>query len=213
MDSDDHKIWQPKKTAQEDFRLKWGIQIGFPRWLGQQQQYIEWYLNTTHPFLDYDVFDFAMRLPLWMKQGNIFINRAMKHCFPELKNIRLEDGTNFFSNPISVFFGNQKFRIQIGDIPHFLKRIRTPKKAPFYEKYDNYGNWLRTGSKDLVSEILCDNPIILKRYFQKESINQIVNDHMNSKTDKNELILDLINLELLHRLFLSEKYGIPNQLK
>ena len=148
-----------------------------------------------------------------MKQGNIFINRAMKHCFPELKNIRLEDGTNFFSNPISVFFGNQKFRIQIGDIPHFLKGIRTSKKAPFYEKYDNYGNWLRTGSKDLISNILCDNPIIFKRYFQKESINQIVNDHMTSKTDKNELILDLINLELLHRLFLSEKYGISNQLK
>lgn len=172
--------------------LNWRFQIGFSSGLAQQFQYLNWYLETRHPFMDNNLFNFAHSLPRQWLEGNRFINKAMKYCFPKLCNIQLEHGASFNTNPLGVYMAPR--------IVELIRRIRGKKNRPNAFDYRAYGHWIRSGSRDFIIKTLRNSKYLYK-YFNMEYINKILEDHMNLKNDNNKLICDLINLELLHRIF------------
>jgi hypothetical protein len=142
--------------------------------------------------MDNDVFNFAQSLPPQWLEGNRFIKKAMKYCFPKICTIQLEHGASFNTNPLGVYMGPY--------IVGLIRRIRDENTRPNAFNYRAYGHWIRGGSRDFTINTL-RNSKHLSKYFNMDYVNQILEEHMRFKKDNNTLLCDLINLELLHRIF------------
>ena len=159
----------------------------------QMFQYLRWYLEPRHPFYDYDLMNFAHRLPNTLKWLNRFFFKAMKHCFPSLSKISFEHGVSFSSNPLLSDFGELKINLRKGMHIGFLGVKDRGKEFD----YRNYGEWIRS-TRTYIENHLCFNPRLTK-LVKEDFINKIITVHMNGKADHNELIPDLLNIELLLR--------------
>ena len=169
---------------------------------GLSVQYMNWYLETRHPFLDNELVDFfAFRLPARLRLGEKFLQMAVNYCFPSLCDIPLErHGVPPDSPPLKVFVGRIKLfakrRTRIA-----MERLSRGRLILKPVDYRDYGNWLRTGSKAYVEEILLNPKTLERGYFRQNYIKRIVEEHMMAKRNHDQLICDLINFELMNRIF------------
>ena len=170
-------------------------------------QFMNWYLETRHPFLDKDLVDFfAFALPPKLRIDKMFLQKAVNYCFPSLSNIPLEhDG---------VPPDSHSMRFLLGDVEHFLKRKSrriierlSHGKYSFIKPLDyrQYSSWLRTGSRAYVLRILLNPKTLGRGYFKRDFIERIVREHMTARKNHDQLICDLINLELMSRIFFDMK--------
>lgn len=65
--------------------------------------------------------------------------------------------------------------------------------------------WFRNELKDYSYEILMSDSCIGRKYFKRESIKKILDDHLNGKINHGSRIWSLINLELWHRIFIDKE--------
>lgn len=81
------------------------------------------------------------------------------------------------------------------------KEIRERKKAGFPVPYES---WLRHEFKDVVRDILLDRKTTERGYFQRETVERLMNQNLNGNNHSKE-IFSLLTLELWHRIFVDRE--------
>ncbi|MEM2129458.1 MAG: asparagine synthase-related protein [Candidatus Bathyarchaeia archaeon] len=189
----------------------WVLRNSEPRYIFQNLQYIDWYLEVRHPFLDNDLVDFfAFALPPELKASKVFLRKAANYCFPSLFDIPIEHGGALPDASLMRFLMGE-FMISLKKkCMRTFEQLSHNKISSFFEidDYRRYDYWLRTGSRDYVLKILLDSRALNRGYFKSDYIKRIVKEHMMGKRNHEQLICDLINLELLFKTFFEANQAI-----
>ena len=162
---------------------------------------INWYVETRHPFLDNDLVDFfALRIPPNLIIEKRFLQKAMNYFFPVLSDIPLEQGYTPNSPQPIALLGKAKRSIK-NRIKRNLERLSNGRLT-FPLDYRGYDYYLRTGSRNYALNLLLDSKTLNRGYFRKEYIKKIIKEHMKGEKNHDQLICDIINFELMNRMFL-----------
>lgn len=187
----------------------WEYRNREPNYIFQTSQYMNWYLETRHPFMDNELVDFfALRFPpnlrrkemFGMAVEDTFLQRAISHDFPSLSDMPWHD---FPPDPswarVLVVGARTIFYKEV--VPRMEKLLRT-RIRPNSVDYRGYEDWLRTGSKNYALSLLLDPKTLERNFFRKDFVANIVKEHMTCRESYDQLICDIINFELLNRIFL-----------
>ena len=189
----------------------WEYRNREPRYIFQASQHINWYLETRHPFMDNELVDFlAFRFPPHLRRRemfgmvveNTFLQKAISHSFPSLSDIPWH---GFPPNPNTLrvlLIGGRRF-IRKKIVTRLEKLLRTKIRFTPID-FRGYDEWLRTGSKAYALNTLLDTKTLKRNFFRKDFVMKIIRDHMNYKENYNLLMCDLINFELMNRIFFEE---------
>jgi len=187
----------------EDIVEYWEYRNRQVRYIFQSFQYLNWYLETRHPFLDTDLVEFfALRMPYSLRLNENFFQKALNYCFPCLSDIPwVRTMVPPGSGALAMLIGKSKLflRQQISQILEKISKGKI-KMAPL--DYRLYDQWIRTGSKDYIIGLLLDSRTLKRGFFKPSYIKRVLYDHMNYRRNYDQLICDLVNFELLHRIFL-----------
>jgi asparagine synthase (glutamine-hydrolysing) len=200
----------PQLTSTADIADYWEYHNREPRYIFQLFQHVNWYIETRNPFLDNDVVDFlAFRLPVELKfreifrfkMDEVFFQKAMNHCFPSLADIRTSHGNvppdsslpKFLAGEASLFI-----RKRIGKV---LQRLFHGKDILPSADFRTYDKWIRTGSRQYVQDVLSDSRTLNRGVFRPEYIGKILEEHMVGSKNHEQLVCDLVNFELMNRIF------------
>ena len=144
-------------------------------------------LEERFPFLDNDLVDFAMKVPVKHKLGNLEheLKRLDENTVAKKKTYRqFNDGKNVLRKAMEDF------------IP---KEIIERKKQGFSAPDES---WYRGENAAYVKELLLNPNLACKNYINQEYIRSIVNEHINKGVNHRLLIWSLMNFEWWCRIFL-----------
>ncbi|MDB2408179.1 asparagine synthase (glutamine-hydrolyzing) [Crocinitomicaceae bacterium] len=149
-------------------------------------------LEERFPFLDNDLVDFAMKVPVKHKLGNLEqeLKRLDENTVAKKKMYRqFDDGKNVLRKAMEDF------------IP---KEIIERKKQGFSAPDES---WYRGENAAYVKELLLDPNLACKDYINQDYIFKIVNEHINEGVNHRLLIWSLMNFEWWCKIFINgEKY-------
>ena len=173
----------------------WELRQRDRRYVIPLSSYIGWYLDTRLPYLDNEVVEFAINLPLELRIEKKFIHKASRRLFPSLAEIPWEkSGVPPDTNGLSLLLS--KLRRSAGrEMKRFIERVSGGNILFLPIDYRGYGYWLRTGSRKYVERSLLEKTD--QGIFNQEYVRKILDDHMSCRKDHNELICDLLNMKLL----------------
>ena len=138
-------------------------------------------LETRVPFLDNDLVDFAMKVPVSAKLGNL------------KEVIRLNE--NDAGNKVSKYFvkTNDGKLVLREAMSRHLPRETTNLEKQGFSAPD--ATWFKGESIDYVKRLLVDGQSKIYNYLDKSSILNLINEHMEGKQNRRLLIWSLLNLE------------------
>lgn len=144
-------------------------------------------LEERFPFMDNDLVDFAMKIPLEYKLikledriTEIDENDAQKHK----KYRRTNEGKNILRKAMEEY------------IP---KKILEREKQGFSAPDES---WYRGENAEYVKEILLNSKTLSTKYINKSFIEKIVNEHLNEGKNHRLIIWSFLNFEWWCRIFL-----------
>lgn len=177
----------------------WEINQRDRRYIIPLSNYFNWYLDCRLPFIDDDVIEFALNLPLSLRIGKKFIHLANKYLFPNLSDIpweksRVPPAYYGIKRSIQIKKENIKNRLFNGIEKYSLGLI---KFRP--NDYKAYKYFIKTGSKNYIQNIFNQNH--RSSILNLNIVNKILKDHLKAKMDNNQLLCDLLQIELLYSLF------------
>ena len=138
-------------------------------------------LETRVPFMDNDLVDFAMQLPVRFKLGNLKevarmdeneVGRKREKYFA-----RTRDGKLLLRKMMESYVPDR-----------ITKGIKQGFSSP-----DN--SWFRGESIDLVKTRLMGEDSLLYSFFDRDSVRSLVNDHLEGKKNRRLFIWSLLNFE------------------
>ena len=182
----------------------WVLRNSEPRYIFQNLQYINWYLETRYPFSDNELVDFfAFTLPPELKVRKLFLQKALNYCFPSLSDIPIEHGGAPPGAPLTRFLIGEFTASLKRRCTGILERLFSNRSFSLFEAgdYRRYDYWLRTGSRNYALKVLLDPRTPNRGYFKSDYIKKIVEEHMTGRKNRDQMICDLINLELMFRIF------------
>ncbi len=140
-------------------------------------------LETRVPFLDNDLVDFAMRLPVNMKLGN-------------LKEV-LQINENTPANKLAKYFqktndGKLLLRKMMSD---FLPTDITDREKQGFSAPD--ASWFKGESIDYVTRRILDPKARIYQVLDHATIKEQLSEHLEGRTNKRLMIWSLLNLEEL----------------
>lgn len=150
-------------------------------------------LEERFPFMDNDLVDFAMKVPVKHKLGNLKneISRIDENSTSETKKKlsyrEYDDGKNVLRKAMQDF------------IP---ERIINRKKQGFSAPDES---WYRGKNAEYIKELLLSENTISTRYIKEEFIVKIINEHLEEGLNHRLLIWSLMNFEWWCRIFLEEQ--------
>jgi len=173
----------------------WELRQRDRRYVIPLSNYMGWYLDTRLPYLDNEVVEFAINLPLELRIEKKFIHKASKRLFPSLAEIPWEkSGVPPDTKGLSLLLS--RLRRSAGrEMKRFIARVSGGNILFQPVDYRGYGYWLRTGSRRYVEDLLLRDSGW--GIFDRECVKKIVNEHMNGKSNHDQLICDIINIALL----------------
>tara|TARA_R110002073_G_scaffold41131_1_gene116507 strand:+ start:10838 stop:12733 length:1896 start_codon:yes stop_codon:yes gene_type:complete len=147
-------------------------------------------LEERFPFMDNDLVDFAMKVPVKYKLGNLEseIEKIDENLEKEKKSIsyrEFDDGKNVLRKAMSDF------------IP---EAIVNRKKQGFSAPDES---WYRGENAEYVKELLLANNTVSTKYINKEYITKIVDEHINKGVNHRLLIWSFMNFEWWCRIFIN----------
>ncbi|MEQ9166347.1 MAG: asparagine synthase (glutamine-hydrolyzing) [Fulvivirga sp.] len=145
-------------------------------------------LEERFPFMDNDLVDFAMKIPVKHKLGNL--NKEIKKIdenTEKKKNVyrEFDDGKNVLRKAMLDF------------IP---EKIINRKKQGFSAPDES---WYRGENADYVKELLLNDETVSTKYINREYIHKIVNEHIDDHINHRLLIWSFMNFEWWCRIFLN----------
>ena len=144
-------------------------------------------LEERFPFMDNDLVDFAMQVPIEQKLGNL--TKEIDEIDENLGSIKkayreYDDGKNVLRKAMQDYIPEQ-----------ILNRKKQGFSAP-----DE--SWYRGENADYIEEILLHSDTLCTEYINEEYIKKIVNEHLNQGKNHRLLIWSFLNFEWWCRIFL-----------
>jgi len=139
-------------------------------------------LETRVPFLDNDLVDFAQKVPVNMKLGNLKQVRRMDEN--EIgKMQKTNDGKIILRKAMSKY------------IPEDIhKAVKQGFSSP-----DN--SWFKGESIDFVKANLLNNDANIYKYLDKKSVERLVSEHLNGDKNRRLFIWSLLNFEEWSKIY------------
>ena len=147
-------------------------------------------LEERFPFLDNDLVDYAQKVPVNHKLGNLKkeINRIDENVEKKKQIYRnFDDGKNVLRKAMEDF------------IP---KKIIERDKQGFSAPDES---WYRGENAKYIKELLLGEKLACSKYINKKYITKIVNEHINDGVNHRLLIWSFMNFEWWCRIFLNEE--------
>lgn len=144
-------------------------------------------LEERFPFLDNDLVNFAQRIPVKHKLGNLeMMKRIDENEFRDKKLLYTEhsDGKTVLRKAMMDFMP---------------EKIVNRKKQGFSAPDES---WYRGENADYVKELLLNKKTVSSEFINEKFIQRIVDEHINKKINHRLLIWSLMNFEWWCRLFL-----------
>jgi asparagine synthase (glutamine-hydrolysing) len=138
-------------------------------------------LETRLPFLDNDLVDFAMRVPVTLKLGNLAEVIRLNENEPGHKTARYFDQTK--------------------DGKLLLRKVMSryiPLEVTRLEKHGFSApdaSWFKGDSIDYVRRRLITNRAKIYEYLDREAVQALVNEHLEGQQNRRLLIWSLLNVE------------------
>ena len=147
-------------------------------------------LEERFPFMDNDLVDFAMKVPVKHKLGNLEkeIKKIDENLEKEKKTIsyrEFDDGKNVLRKAMSDF------------IP---ETIINRKKQGFSAPDES---WYRGENAAYVKELLLNDNTVSTKYISKEYIHKIVHEHIEENVNHRLLIWSFMNFEWWCKIFIN----------
>lgn len=147
-------------------------------------------LETRVPFLDNDLVDFAMRLPVAMKLRNLTEMIRINENEPGYKTAKYFQKTN-----------DGKLLLRKVMERYLPNRIIDAEKQGFSAPD---ASWFKGESIDFVKRVLFDRFSRIYNYMDREAVLDMVNEHLEGKQNRRLLIWSLLNVENWIELFLHQ---------
>jgi len=145
-------------------------------------------LETRVPFLDNDLVDFAMRVPVRLKLASldevVRLDENEPGSKPERFYQRANDGKMLLRQAMSQFIPSE-----------VTDRIKQGFSAPD-------ATWFRGESIDYVRRVLLDGDAALYDVLDRRAVTDLVEDHLEGRANRRLLIWSFLCLELWARTFL-----------
>lgn len=147
-------------------------------------------LEERYPFLDNDLVEFAQKIPVKYKLGNLEA---------EIKRIN-ENEPGSIKRPLSYQHYDDGKNVLRKAMKDFIPEYILNRKKQGFSAPDE--SWYRGENADYVKEILLDGNPQSAEYINRDFIKNIINEHINKKINHRLLIWSLLNFELWCRTFL-----------
>jgi asparagine synthase (glutamine-hydrolysing) len=138
-------------------------------------------LETRVPFLDNDLVDFAMRVPVSAKLGNL------------AEVVRLNE--NDPGNKVAQYFTKTKDGKLVlrSAMQKYLPEEALNMQKQGFSAPD--ASWFKGESIDYVKRVLSDDRSMIYNYLDKKAVWKLVEQHFEGKENRRLLIWSLLNLE------------------
>jgi asparagine synthase (glutamine-hydrolysing) len=144
-------------------------------------------LETRVPFLDNDLVDFAMKVPVTHKLKNLEEVIRINENIPGPKTERFfeqnSDGKNILRKALSKYVPES-----------YTSGLKQGFSAPD-------ASWFKGESNDYIKDILFNKRARIYDYIQPEMAQELMNEHFSGKTNRRLLIWSLLCFEWWNRIF------------
>ena len=145
-------------------------------------------LETRVPFLDNDLVEFAMQVPIHLKLKNLSEVVRLNENEPGPKTKKYFEKT--WDGKLILRKAMERY------IPaQFTKAIKQGFSAPD-------SSWFKGESIDYVKKMLFKNKACIYEYFDRQSVLELVKEHLDGRKNRRLLIWSLINFEWWLRQYL-----------
>jgi asparagine synthase (glutamine-hydrolysing) len=147
-------------------------------------------LEERFPFLDNDLVDFAMKVPIKHKLGNLKekLKTIDENIIAKKKSYKqFDDGKNVLRKAMEDF------------IP---KEIIERKKQGFSAPDES---WYRGENAKYIEELLLGKELACSKYINQNYIKKVVNEHINEGINHRLLIWSFMNFEWWCRIFINKE--------
>jgi asparagine synthase (glutamine-hydrolysing) len=147
-------------------------------------------LEERFPFLDNDLVDFAMKVPIKHKLGNLKeeLKTIDENIIAKKKSYKqFDDGKNVLRKAMEDF------------IP---KEIIERKKQGFSAPDES---WYRGENAKYIEELLLGKELACSRYIDQKYIKKVVNEHIKEGVNHRLLIWSFMNFEWWCRIFINKE--------
>ena len=148
-------------------------------------------LETRVPFLDNDLVDFAMALPVAFKLGNLTDVVRLNENEPSLKTAKYYQRTND---------GKLLLREMLGRI---LPREVVEREKQGFSAPD--ASWFKGESIDYVRRTLYADHALIYEFLDRKTVQSLVDDHLSGRENRRLLIWSMLNVENWCRKFLARE--------
>lgn len=145
-------------------------------------------LETRVPFMDNDLVDFAMKLPMRLKLGNLGNVVKLDENEPGEKSVRYFQKTN----DGKLLLRNMMARM--------LPKEITEREKQGFSAPD--ASWFKGESIDFVRRFLYNGKAAIYDFLDKEAVLELVNEHLEGHQNRRLLIWSLLNVEHFCEQFL-----------
>jgi asparagine synthase (glutamine-hydrolysing) len=146
-------------------------------------------LETRVPFLDNDLVDFAMALPVSLKLGKLTDVVRLNENEPALKTAKYFQRTN----DGKLLLRRMMARLLPQEV---VDREKQGFSAPD-------GSWFKGDSIDYVRRVLFDDQAFIYDFLERKTVRALVDDHLEGRENRRLLIWSLLNVEEWCRQFLA----------
>ena len=147
-------------------------------------------LETRVPFLDNDLVDFAMRVPVRLKLGNLGEIIRLNENEPGEKTARYFQKTR--DGKLLLRKAMQR------NIPEAVtKRVKQGFAAPD-------ASWFKGDSIEYVRDVIGNDNARIYNYLDRDAVRSLVDDHLEGRENRRLLIWSLLNVEKWCEIFLCQ---------
>lgn len=150
-------------------------------------------LEERFPFMDNDLVDFAQRIPVKHKLGNLTA---------EIKRINENDSSKFKQTASYRNFDDGKNVLRKAMSSFMPESILTRKKQGFSAPDES---WYRGENADYVKELLFGKKNVSSEFINPDYVKKIVSEHINDHVNHRLLIWSFMNFEWWCRIFLNNE--------
>ena len=147
-------------------------------------------LEERFPFMDNDLVEFAMKIPVKHKLGNLE------------KEVKKIDENNPRKKKIYKEYDDGKNVLRKAMLDFIPKSILERKKQGFSAPDES---WYRLNNANYIRDILLNSKSSSSKYIKKKFVERVVDEHLNKGKNHRLLIWSLLNFEWWCRIYLKWK--------
>ena len=146
-------------------------------------------LEERFPFMDNDLVDFAMKVPVEHKLGNL-----------KQEIVKIDENQEVNKKAYRKY-NDGKNILRKAMLDYIPEKIINRNKQGFSAPDES---WYRGENAEYIKEILLDSETVSTKYINKDYIEKMVNEHLNEGKNHRLLIWSFLNFEWWCRIFLNK---------